>query len=177
MQNPEPLQRYRAKYTSMPNEPVPRPEKRIEQLPQQETVSSPEQNFEYAIPIRTEQQPPSSDQIPTPNDQYTTPTVPLQPQDQQAHDIETVLEDGLRDMYQRMDEATRHEFRVKGEETASKISLLLRSAKVSVRKIVSLIADWLKVIPGISKLFVEQEAKIKTDRLLDLERRKQDTQQ
>jgi hypothetical protein len=35
-----------------------------------------------------------------------------------------------------------------------------------VKKILALIRDWLKLIPGVNRFFLEQEAKIKTDKIL-----------
>lgn len=89
---------------------------------------------------------------------------------QLANDIETVLEDGLGELYRSLDEATKREFKSTGEKTASKIAAMMQHTHIQVRKVLSLIASWLRIIPGISKLFVEQEAKIKTDQVLALRR-------
>ena len=59
-----------------------------------------------------------------------------------------------------------------GEETASKIAQLLEAAKVKTRKIFDLIVKWLRIIPGINRFFLEQEAKIKADKILRLKIRK-----
>jgi hypothetical protein len=37
---------------------------------------------------------------------------------------------------------------------------------VSTKKIFVLIRAWLKIIPGVNRFFLEQEAKIKTDKIL-----------
>lgn len=84
--------------------------------------------------------------------------------------VESILADGLEETYKGLDPATQAEFRAKGEETAASIAAMLAEAKVKVRSIIKLITDWLKIIPGVSKFFLEQEAKIKTDRLLGLRR-------
>lgn len=89
---------------------------------------------------------------------------------QLADGIEAVLEDGLGELYQSLDEATKREFKSSGEKTASKIAAMMQRTHVQVRKVLMLIASWLRIIPGISKLFVEQEAKIKTDQVLALRR-------
>ncbi len=92
---------------------------------------------------------------------------------QLAQDVEAVLEDGLGELYQSLDEATKREFKTAGERTSSTIAQMLQRTHVRVRKILTLIVSWLRIIPGISKLFIEQEAKIKTDRILELQRDRQ----
>lgn len=87
-------------------------------------------------------------------------------------EIENILSENLQDMYLTMTPAQRMQFRQKGEETASKIEQLIKTVKVKVREILNLIKDWLKIIPGMNKFFLEQEAKIKTDRVLALREKK-----
>lgn len=82
--------------------------------------------------------------------------------------IENILAEDLEDIYFNLPPAKQAEFKKTGEETASSISLLLSGAKIKVKKILLLIMDWLKSIPGINKYFLDQEAKIKTDKILDL---------
>jgi hypothetical protein len=67
-------------------------------------------------------------------------------------------------------------FKKVGEETAEKIKGMMDSGKLKAKKVVDLIKDWLKMIPGVNKFFLEQEAKIKTDKIMLLaeeERRRQ----
>ena len=47
----------------------------------------------------------------------------------------------------------------------------MQQTKIQVKKIFILIISWLKIIPGVNKFFLEQEAKIKADRILDLKNR------
>ncbi len=82
--------------------------------------------------------------------------------------IEDILEEDLEKVYFKMSPEKQAEFKQAGEETASKIENLLREAKVKIKKILDLIRNWLKIIPGINKFFLEQEAKIKTDKILDI---------
>lgn len=82
--------------------------------------------------------------------------------------IENILEEDLKDIYFSLDEPLKKEFRIKGEETASKINFLLQKTKIVFKQIFDLIKEWLKIIPGINKFFAEQEAKIKTDKILKL---------
>ncbi len=86
--------------------------------------------------------------------------------------IESVLETGLAEVYSKMPPEKQKEFRKAGEETATKISQLLGAAKIKTQKIFELIINWLKIIPGVNRFFLEQEAKIKADRILGLKNRK-----
>lgn len=88
--------------------------------------------------------------------------------------IEDVLEEDLEEIYFQLPQSKQAEFAQKGEETAFKIEDLLSHVKVRVSKILELIKNWLKLIPGVNKYFLEQEAKIKTDKILKIkEDRKQ----
>ena len=82
-----------------------------------------------------------------------------------------ILEEGLADVYNKMPADKQQEFKKAGEETASKITKLLKATKVKVKEIFNLILRWLKIIPGVDKFFLEQEAKIKSDRILALKER------
>lgn len=91
-----------------------------------------------------------------------------QTQDPVVIKIEKILESGLSDQFQRLSPIAKQEFKIKGEETAIKIKDLLQDTHVKVKKILLLIIEWLKVLPGVNKFFLEQEAKIKTDSLIEL---------
>lgn len=80
--------------------------------------------------------------------------------------IEKVLEKDLAELYLNMSPEKQREFRVKGEETAKQINVLLHQAKIQIKKIIDLIKKWLAIIPGVNKFFLEQEAKIKADELI-----------
>lgn len=99
--------------------------------------------------------------LPTPPPPTETVTGPIT-----RRQVEDVLSDGLDEMYKQLDPATQQRVKVAGEQTARQISSLLQEAKVQVKKIVDLIVSWLRLIPGINQHFVEQEAKIKADKLL-----------
>ena len=80
--------------------------------------------------------------------------------------VEQILEEDLKEIYLKMDPEKQKEFKIKGEAVTFKISQLLRNTRVKVRQIFKLIIGWLSLIPGVNKHFLEQEAKIKTDKLL-----------
>lgn len=87
-------------------------------------------------------------------------------------EIENILVGGLEPVYQSLPEAMREQFKKKGEKTASKIEKIISQAKIAVNKILGLIKNWLKIIPGVNKFFLEQESKIKTDKILALAERR-----
>ena len=84
--------------------------------------------------------------------------------------VESILEEGLEELYFSMDEKHQLKFKKKGEATASQIIKLIQSAKATFKKVFNLIKSWLKMIPGVNKFFIEQEAKIKADKILEIER-------
>lgn len=83
-------------------------------------------------------------------------------------EVEKVMEEGLKDAFKELTPLQRQEFKIKGEQTAYKIRDLLQATHVKVKKIIRLIMDWLKMLPGINRFFLEQEAKIKTDKIVAL---------
>lgn len=87
--------------------------------------------------------------------------------------IEKILEEGLQEPYEKLSPVARQEFKLKGEETATKIRELLNAARVKAKKIVRLIIEWLALLPGVNRFFLEQEAKIKTDHILALKKTNQ----
>lgn len=94
--------------------------------------------------------------------------------DPELVEIETILSEGLENLYKELPDNRKVEFKQKGEETANAIRVLLNSAKVKVTKIVDLIVKWLKMIPGVNKFFLEQESKIKADKLLEFKKDKEE---
>lgn len=84
-------------------------------------------------------------------------------------EVEKILEDGLGEYFDQLPENAKARFQTKGKEVASQIAIMVRGFHVQVKKVVLLIHNWLLTIPGVNKFFLEQEAKIKTDRILELE--------
>ena len=87
-------------------------------------------------------------------------------EDRLEEEIEDILEEDLKELYLSLPPKKQAEFRLKGEETRSRIRQLAGSLKINAKKIFQLIRTWLKVIPGVNRFFLEQAAKIKTDRIL-----------
>jgi hypothetical protein len=82
--------------------------------------------------------------------------------------VEKILEIDLAAIYNSLTPEKKVEFKVAGEKAAREIAGLLAEATVQVKKIIEIIINWLKVVPGINKFFVEQEAKIKADEIMKL---------
>lgn len=103
----------------------------------------------------------------------TRPVVPhpsqiAQPLDPLTLQIEKIMEEGIGEAYQELTAIQKQHFKIKGEQTAQVIRLLLQKTKVKVKKVFQLILEWLKMLPGINRFFLMQEAKIKTDKILAL---------
>jgi hypothetical protein len=98
----------------------------------------------------------------------TTPVVaaPVAQEDPLTQRVESILEEDLTDMYLSLSLKDQRVFKQKGEEILSKICVFLNQTKVNAKKIFQLIREWLKLIPGVNRFFLEQEAKIKTDKIL-----------
>jgi hypothetical protein len=86
--------------------------------------------------------------------------------------IEEELAAGLDKVYLSLDATTQAKFRVEGEKTAIAIAKLLQKTKIKTKEIIKLIINWLRIIPRINKHFIEQEAKIKADRILQMQKNK-----
>jgi hypothetical protein len=126
----------------------------VEQAPEKAEVADEEKSAPAATPAAA------------PAAEASTPA-PVQAKSQEVLDIENILSDGLDDLYSKLPDNRKAEFKQKGEEAASQISLVLKQAKVKVGKVVDLIKGWLSMIPGVNKFFLDQESKIKADKLLD----------
>ncbi len=85
--------------------------------------------------------------------------------------IEKILEEGLKDAYQELTITQKQEFKIKGEAITYEIQQLLGENRVKVKKIFTLILEWLKLLPGVNKFFLEQEAKIKADKIISVNNR------
>lgn len=79
--------------------------------------------------------------------------------------VEGILEEDLKEVYDGLPTELKPRFRAKGEEVALAITALLEGAKFRARQILKLIVEWLKMIPGMNRFFLEQEAAIKTRKI------------
>ncbi len=81
-------------------------------------------------------------------------------------EIETVLEEDIDFLYKALSQKQRQQFRIEGERTAAKIEILMKQAVIKLVEIIKLIRSWLTLLPGVDRFFIEQEAKIKAERVL-----------
>src|SRR3989344_5294375 len=80
--------------------------------------------------------------------------------------VEKILAENMDSVFLSMDTGLQLKFKQQGEETAQKIYGLLQKAKVKAQDIINLIVSWLRLISGVNRYYLEQEAKIKTDAIL-----------
>jgi len=152
--------------SSQPERPTeqPRPvevEKRVETQPEAKPTAETKPKQESEEPTER----PGASQPPT-----ASPTTGLT-KSETFQQVEKILEEDLLEMYQQMDENQKQNFKIEGEKAAGKIEILLNETKLKVKNIVRVIVDWLKMIPGINNYFLEQEAKIKTDKIISLKQK------
>ncbi len=90
--------------------------------------------------------------------------------------IEKIMEENLGDVYSVLTPVQKQQFKIKGEETVEKIRHIIENSKAKLGKIIRLIFDWLKILPGINHFFLEQEAKIKAEKIIALSNQKKHIQ-
>ncbi|MFA6526222.1 MAG: hypothetical protein WCT26_02285 [Candidatus Buchananbacteria bacterium] len=147
----------------IPLEKIPTPETG---LPNPETVAAPE--YTQAEKAEPEKAPIPSYQ-PKASAQAPAYTPAADESVLRYKQIEKVLEEDLGEIYNNLTPQEQKAFKIKGEETARSIfQLVYHKTKVKIKKIVKLIKAWLKAVPGINKFFLEQEAKIKADKIAAL---------
>lgn len=94
-------------------------------------------------------------------------------QDEITEEIERILEQDLKDAYKNLSPLQRQEFKIKGEILSFELRHMLRQTHVKFKKVFELIANWLKLLPGVNKFFLEQEAKIKADKIMHIKEEKE----
>lgn len=82
--------------------------------------------------------------------------------------VEKVLEEDMEELYFSLNDAERRMFKQEGERTAREIEKVIMLGKSVAVKVLALIKAWLRLIPGLNKFFIEQEAKIKTDKIINI---------
>jgi len=82
--------------------------------------------------------------------------------------IEDVLAEDLSDVYLGLDAAHRRLFKEEGERASNQIKNLFDRAQATAKKVLDIIKRWLMMIPHVNKFFLEQEAKIKTDKIMKI---------
>lgn len=101
------------------------------------------------------------------------PPPPPPPKNPVVVDLEGILADDMGDIFSGLPDDKKPLFKQKGEEVALAIKTLIDSGKVKTKNVLDLIRSWLQIVPGINKFFLEQEAKIKTDEIMQYVESKQ----
>lgn len=94
----------------------------------------------------------------------------LRPQtsDPIQQEVEFVLSENIGDIFKQLPAQQKLQFKKTGEEIAMRITAMIKSGMIQIKKILELIRGWLTIIPGVNKFFLEQEAKIKTDKIQEI---------
>jgi len=145
--------------SGIPEVPHPTQEVRVRNVEQQTEQS-------VGVPERAPEVQPV-DVVPPPS-QAPVPLTTQAPADVLVKNIENTMSKGLEDAYQEMDPALQQRFKQTGEETANAIGKLLQQSKIQVKKIVTLLLRWLRLIPRVNPYYLEQQAKIKADAIVAL---------
>jgi hypothetical protein len=90
--------------------------------------------------------------------------------DEVYEEVEKIVEDGLGPFVETMEPNAKERFVKKGREITAIIAGMVRSMHVKTKDVFRLLKEWLLTIPGVNKFFLEQEVKIKTDRITELDR-------
>ncbi len=98
--------------------------------------------------------------------------VPVPSPDPVVSSIETILSEDMYEHFEAMPPDLQEKFRKKGEETVSRLARMVEGTVIKAKEVLLVIVVWLKTIPGVNKYFLEQESKIKTDKILELHRRR-----
>lgn len=94
--------------------------------------------------------------------------IPIAAEQEQLQQIEEVLAEGLKDIFSALPAVEQQKFKIAGEQAAREVQGLLGQVKVQVGKIIEVIRRWLGSLPAVNKFFIEQEAKIKAQKLVSL---------
>ena len=96
------------------------------------------------------------------------PTTIPQVRDALTVQVEKIMQERLEEAYTKLTPSQKQAFKIKGEETAWHIRQLLKATRVKIKKIFRLLTAWLSLLPGINRFYLEQEAKIKADKIIAL---------
>lgn len=157
----------------MPDQPGSLLEQPKQELPPQEEsgVQADEQTFEQLE--RTKET--FLEEAEAPVSRVTIGTAPASPtptraasKSEEEIQVEKIMEEGLGALYASLPDDAKPKFKQKGEQAATEISVMVRTLSVKVKRVLELLRDWLLTIPNVNRFFLEQDAKIKTDRIVEL---------
>lgn len=137
----------------------------VPQLPEQAVETAPAAaSFEAPVPAPEQ---PLAPAPPVPQPAAAPPPTPAG-KDAAQVGVERVLEEGLAEVYKKMDAHQQRKFSHEGDRVASALAEMVRRAKVRAREALDLITRWLRLIPGVNAFYLAQEAKLKTDKIIAL---------
>lgn len=90
--------------------------------------------------------------------------------DEVYEEVEKIVEDGLGPFVETMEAGAKDRFLKKGRDVTAIIAGMVRGMHIKTKEVFRLLKEWLLTIPGVNKFFLEQEVKIKTDRIVELDR-------
>ena len=150
----------------LPKMPSPETPKPVSGVEQEKSV---EQSLEIAQERVGEQQ---EQQQTAPSDTAPRHVVVSEPvlemNDEWKVQILSVLDENLEDAMSDMSPAKKEEFLAAKKELAGKIRSMLDEAVVQFAAILLLVRKWLAMIPRVQTYFLEQESKLKTDKIKKL---------
>lgn len=138
----------------------------IEQAPAPET-ETPAAPIEQ--PAVVEQRPAAAASVlPPPAPPRAPVAAPKPPKEPLLIEVEEVLTENIADIYKQLPEQKKALFRRTGEQVAAQITQMMKSGIMQIKKVLGWIRTWLMIIPGVNQFFLEQEAKIKSDKINEL---------
>jgi hypothetical protein len=86
-------------------------------------------------------------------------------------EIERIMGDGLEDIYNNLEPQVQQTVKAEGEKAANEIEGIIEQGKAVAKKVLSILRGWLEKIPGVNNFFLEQESKLKTDKIMAITRK------
>lgn len=136
------------------------PEKKTETKSEELSAESQEKQKEAQEAIETEKK---TNKEPAKNKIKTA-------EEERKEKIDQILSEGLSDTFLSLSPQRKKRFKEEGERTREKINELLGEGRVKIKKIIFLIKKWLGIIPRANKYYLEQEAKIKAEKIIRLKK-------
>ena len=128
------------------------------QIPQAEMPPTPEVGHETAPETRPQaERAPQAETIAeaVPVAPVVLPVAaPEAPVDPTVRSIELILSEDMMEQFKAMSPADQEKFKAKGEETVSKLTVLMQKTAIKAKEVLKLIANWLRFIPHVNKYFL-----------------------
>ncbi len=132
-------------------------------IPQREIIRAPEK-----APLRDEEEKKQSTARKIAAKAPVPALIAPQPKSELLVEVEDILSEDMEDVFKNMSPDNQKKFKAKGEEIARTIWQMIETAKLHLKKVLTLLREWLKMVPGVNRYFLEQETKIKIDKIIDL---------